>query len=171
MKSGKLTKAFRIDPKTLYRWTDEFSEFFSQEALGKERTHREYNQNDVVMMNTIMKLRAQRVETEEIRARLAAGDLDTTLPPEATDIPGDSAIQVYSRLWQLETTVAQYEKQLEQAREDLFRYEELAQKDRQRYEEQAREDRRHYEGEIGSLREQIGELKAELKFLKQHGKE
>ena len=57
MKSGKLAKLFSVDIKTLYRWTDEYSEFFSSDAQGIGRTQREYGPQDMIVINTIMKLR------------------------------------------------------------------------------------------------------------------
>ncbi len=153
MKTGKAAKIFGIDIKTVQRWTDDFAEFFSPEARGEGRTQRSYNPQDMIVLNTIMGLRAKRAEAEEIRAKLASGDLDTTLPPEATSIPGESAIVVYTRVKQLELALTHYQEQVEQLRAD------------------AQSERERYESKIEGLHEQIGELKAELKFLKQQDKE
>lgn len=156
MRSGKVAKSFGIDPKTLYRWTEEFTEFFSPDALGEGRTQREYNAQDLVVMNTIMKLRSKRVDTEEIRARLAAGDLDTVLPPEATAIPGENAVMVYAQLRQLEAAVVQYQGLVEQLRTEN-------KSDREQFEEK----RKEYEARIGDLREDIGRYKTKIEILEE----
>lgn len=132
MKSGKLAKLFSVDIKTLYRWTDEYSEFFSSDARGIGRTQREYGPQDMIVINTIMKLRQQRAEPEKIRAQLAAGDFDTTLPPEATSIEGENAVMVYTQLRVLEQQV-----NLEKTRADTA--EAAFEKERERNENLLRE--------------------------------
>jgi DNA-binding transcriptional MerR regulator len=155
MKSGRASKIFGIDQKTIYKWTDDFAEFFSRDAQGIGRTQREYSPEDMIVMNTIMKLRAQRVEVEEIRARLASGERDTVLPPEATAMPGENAIMVYAQLRQLETMVAERDAMIamiESKNEKII----------EEYKQQITDLRSENSGHISELNRQINELNREI---------
>lgn len=155
MKSGRASKIFGIDQKTIYKWTDDFAEFFSKDAQGIGRTQREYSPEDMIVMNTIMKLRAKRVDVEEIRARLASGERDTVLPPEATAMPGENAIMVYAQLRQLETMVAERDAMLamiEAKNEKLI----------EEYKQQINDLRSENSGHISELNRQINELNREI---------
>lgn len=155
MKSGRASKIFGIDQKTIYKWTDDFAEFFSKDAQGIGRTQREYSPEDMIVMNTIMKLRAKRVDVEEIRARLSSGERDTVLPPEATAMPGENAIMVYAQLRQLETMVAERDSMLamiEAKNEKLI----------EEYKQQINDLRSENSGHISELNRQINELNREI---------
>ena len=98
MKTGTVAKRFDLDQKTVKTWTDMFPGSFTPEGRGEGRTQRDYQMEDLLVLNTIKNDRARNISFEQIAAKLAAGDLDTNLPPEFTSIEGDSAIAVYSQI-------------------------------------------------------------------------
>jgi DNA-binding transcriptional MerR regulator len=98
MKTGKVAKIFGVDSKTIIAWVGQFPEYFSKEALGEGRTQRAFEPDDLIILNTIHGLRSQNVTYAEIGARLTSGERKDDLPPDATNIEGDKAVVVYSRL-------------------------------------------------------------------------
>ena len=133
MKSGKVGQLFNRDPKTIKDWTDEFNEFFTPAARGTTG-QREYSVEDLIVINTIRSSKAKKEESETLRARLTAEDYDTELPPEATDITGDSAMVVYSQIKMLQKESELQDQAIEDLRQQLRDKDEhygkqLAQKD------------------------------------------
>ena len=98
MRTGKVAKLFGIDTNTVADWTERFSEFFTSEARGEVSSQREYQPEDLIVVNTIRMERKQNATWEKIQADLAAGHRVTQLPPEAMNIQGDNAMQVYTEL-------------------------------------------------------------------------
>lgn len=121
MRTGKVAKLFGIDIKTVQRWTDEFGDFFTEQAKGIGKPQREYAPEDLIVLNTVLKLRSQRAEPEKIRAVLTSRDFDTSLPPEATDISGESAVMVYAQIKALEARHEQDQQQIEYLQNELER--------------------------------------------------
>lgn len=98
MKTGTVAKRFDLDQKTVKIWTDMFPDYFTDGALGEGRTQRDYQMEDLAILNTIKIERARNTPFEQIGAKLAAGDIDNNLPPEFASIEGDNAIAVYSQI-------------------------------------------------------------------------
>ncbi len=98
MKTGKVAKLFGVDPNTVMDWTGRYSEFFTPEAKGEVHSQREYQPEDLIVLNTIRTARKQNAPWEKIRADLDAGERETTLPIEAATLEGDSALTLYSEL-------------------------------------------------------------------------
>jgi len=98
MKTGTVAKRFDLDQKTIKIWTDMFPGYFTPEGRGEGRTQRDFQMEDLIVLNTIKNDRARNIPFEQIAAKLAAGDLDTNLPPEFTSIEGENAIAVYSQI-------------------------------------------------------------------------
>jgi DNA-binding transcriptional MerR regulator len=111
MKTGKVAKLFGIDNNTVVDWTTRYSEFFTREALGENRSQREYQPEDLIIINTIRAARKDNTPWEEIRANLVIGERETALPPEVMTMQGDSALVLYTQLrtTQLELRNAQEE--------------------------------------------------------------
>jgi DNA-binding transcriptional MerR regulator len=149
MKTGVLAKRFDLDPKTVTAWTDMFGEFFTSKARGEGRTQRDYQIEDLWVINTIRLERAQNAPFEQIRARLASGDLDTNLPPEFTTIDGDRAITVYAQLKSYELQIDTLTKEVERLRSDSKEKDELIQR----------------------LNREIGKWQAMYEMLKEHDDE
>ena len=91
MRTGKVAKLFGVDTNTVADWTLRFSDFFTPEARGEVHSQREYQPEDLIVVNTIRMERKQNATWEKIRADLAAGHRVTQLPPEAMNIQGDNA--------------------------------------------------------------------------------
>lgn len=98
MRTGKVAKLFGVDTNTVADWTLRFSDFFTAEARGEIHSQREYQPEDLIIINTIRVARKQNATWEKIQADLAAGNRVTQLPPEAMNIQGDNAMQVYTEL-------------------------------------------------------------------------
>ncbi len=156
MKTGKVAKVFGIDHKTVSAWTQEFSEFFTEDALGEGRTQREYHPDDLVILNTIRALKAQRTLGEEILARLRAGERNADLPPDATNIEGDRAVVVYSQLKTLQAQLENTIGELDRTRQELTQER-----------EGRRQDNEKNITEIRRLEREIGGIEMQLKMLKE----
>jgi DNA-binding transcriptional MerR regulator len=148
MKTGTVAKRFDLDPKTVTGWTDMFAEFFTTKAKGLGETQRDYQTEDLWVINTIKVERSKNTSFEQIRARLTSNDFDKNLPPEFTTIEGDNAITVYSQL-------KVYELQVETLTREV---------------ERLRQDGKEKEEKIERLNREIGGLMAELRILKEQSK-
>lgn len=153
MKTGEVAKRFSKDPKTIRSWTDEFSDFFNAQALGKEGDQREYTPGDIVTLNTIRLSKAKDMPYEQIAARLTAKDFDSNLPPDFQTIEGDNALTVYSQMKSLEVLLSSSQAEIERLRQ------------------QVADDRKHYEGRIEQLIRQATEWEIRYKMLKEQDDE
>lgn len=118
MKTGTVAKRFDVDQKTIKIWTDMFPDYFSDGALGEGRTQRDYEMEDLIIINTIRVERAKNMPFEQIGAKLAAGDLNTDLPPEFASIDGDSAIAVYSQIKSFQVQIDNLSQEVERLRKE-----------------------------------------------------
>jgi DNA-binding transcriptional MerR regulator len=118
MKTGTVAKRFDLDQKTIKMWTDMFPDYFSEGALGEGRTQRDYQMEDLPILNTIKIERSRNVPFEQIGAKLAAGDIDSNLPPEFTSIEGDNAIAVYSQIKGFQIQIEGLLQEVERLRKD-----------------------------------------------------
>lgn len=118
MKTGTVAKRFDLDQKTIKMWTDMFPSYFSDGALGEGRTQRDYQVEDMAIINTIKIERARNVPFEQIGARLAAGDIDHNLPPEFAAIEGENAIAIYSQIKSFQVQIDSLLQEVERLRKD-----------------------------------------------------
>ena len=118
-KTGQVAKIFGISQKTITRWVDEFSDYFSKDAQGAGRSQRSFHAEDFITLNTIKIERIDRnSDTEKIRALLVAGERHTTLPPEAITLEGDTAVMVYIELNTVKQSLKQAEAEIERLRKE-----------------------------------------------------
>jgi hypothetical protein len=146
MKTGKVADMLGLDHKTVTNWTDrpEFQPYFSQEALGKGRSvSRSYNEQDVIVLNTIRTERQKNTDWPDIGKLLAEGVRDTDLPPSALLVDSPAPLVQYGKIQALQTRVDELEVLLRQ-KDDIIR---------------EKDDR------IGDLREEIGVLKGIIKMM------
>jgi len=158
MKSGKAAKALGIDPKTVKAWTDEFAEFFSEDARGAGRTQRFYHPEDLIILNTIRVERSQRVEPEKIHVMLRSGSRNSNFPAEYYTVEGDSAIVQFTQLAMLRTQLADREAEITRVRQEKDAEVERLQRERN-------EERDRLMGEIAKLNREIGKLQAKIEIL------
>jgi len=128
MKTGKAAKALDVDPKTVINWTDTdgFAEFFSSGALGRDgRTQRDFNESDLVVLNTIRVRRNLGDSWEDIETYLRSGKRETELPPTAMLVETSAPIAQYGRVVALTAErdaalarVKELEKQLVESKEE-----------------------------------------------------
>lgn len=117
MKTGSVAHKLGIrSPKTIISWTEMFSEFFSESAKGGNGLQRDYNHNDLAVINTIRVERQRDTDWEEIRKKLDSGYLESSLPLEATVIEGENALAVYGQIKSLESALAVANSELERLR-------------------------------------------------------
>jgi DNA-binding transcriptional MerR regulator len=112
MKTGKAAKIFDVDPKTILSWTETFAAFFSHNARGDNRVQRDYNPDDIIVLNTIHVARSENKDMEEIRLMLEAGQRNPTLPPQAAVMGADQAMTVFAQLKQSQTALEQMQEAL-----------------------------------------------------------
>lgn len=120
MRTGKVAKIFGVDTNTVADWTSRFSDFFTPDARGEVHTNREYQPEDLILINTIRIARKQNATWEKIQADLASGHRVTELPPEAMSIQGDNAMQVYTQLRTLQLELKGSKEDNERLRKELL---------------------------------------------------
>jgi DNA-binding transcriptional MerR regulator len=144
MKTGTLAKRLKIDPKTVKTWTDEFKEFFSEDALKEidGQTQRFYNPEDIVTLNTIRVMKGNKIRSEHIRQQLDDGYRERSMPPELSTIDGENAMLLYAEVAQLRTQIEERDDELERLRgqlgekdERIIRAEREAERWKTRYED------------------------------------
>jgi DNA-binding transcriptional MerR regulator len=169
MKTGELAARFKLDPKTVKAWTDEFEEFFSKDAQGIGRTQRFYHPDDQIILNTILSARSERRKPEEIRAMLAGGERNSNLPAEFAIMRREDTVTVLMevRLLQLQidnlnTEIARLETEKEEIQNSYqVREAQLLQEAKEREEKLIQEARVREE----KLADSIKELNKEVKEL------
>ena len=119
MKTGKVAKLFGIDNNTVVDWTNRFAEFFTREARGETRSQREYQPEDLIIINTIRAARKDNTPWEQIRADLEIGERETTLPPEVMTMQGDSALVLYTQLRTTQLELRNAQEEIERLRSAL----------------------------------------------------
>ena len=100
-KSGEVARAFGIDTKTVYAWTDNdhVAKFYSDEAKG-ESGQRLYSVQDQIVMNTIWVLRNREgvKDWQTIAEILESGRRDhDNMPASFYTVDGASAVVAYSQ--------------------------------------------------------------------------
>ena len=159
MKTGKVARTFRIDPKTVISWTDTFAEFFSTDAQSSDvsgQAQRNYVFDDLVVLNTICGFKALRLKDDDIRVRLADGDRDEMVPPEAATIQGENAIAIYTQMKTLQVRLEGAEQEAERLSN------EINERDTRHREEIQGKDQR-----IEQLNQEIGMWRARYEMLKE----
>jgi len=128
MKTGAVAKRFDVDPNTITDWTKRFSEFFTSEALGQGQIQRDYQPEDILVLNTVRVERAKSTPWEDIRAVLKSGHRDSNLPPEFTSIDGSKAVTVYAEMREIKAQLTAANQEVERLRGELKTERENAQK-------------------------------------------
>src|SRR5215510_5161770 len=113
MKTGAVAKRFGVDPNTITDWTNRFTEFFSSEAHSDNKKQRDYQPDDIVVLNTIRGYRAKNADWEEIRGLLAANERDTNLPPDFVSIDGGNALTIYAEMREMRVKLETAEAEIE----------------------------------------------------------
>ncbi len=158
MKTGQASKLFGVDNKTITDWVDRFAEFFSAGAIGAGRIQRDYQPEDLFILNTIRSCRATNLDWAEIHAKLTARDLDLNMPAQYSAIEGNQAIAVYTELSTLRAQVEYERGEKERLRQDL--------RDKDAAHQniiQAKDDT------IAALNREVGKLEAKLEMLQEKG--
>ena len=141
---------FDVDQKTVARWTDDFAEFFSSDALGDGRTQRSYQEQDIIVFNTIYHERTKNnSDPEKVRAILVSGERRTQLPPEAVVVQGDRVMAVYAELNILRTNLENSQTEIVRLRTELDT------------------ERKDKEQKISDLSREIGQWQAKYEILKE----
>lgn len=179
MKTGELATRFKLDPKTVKAWTDEFEEFFTEDAKGTGRTQRFYHPEDQIVLNTIRVARVERRSSEEIRAMLAAGERNTALPSDFAVIKGDNAVTFMTQMRTSQLQIEAMQVEIEKLREEnrQLREEKSTEMERLLNEKNAEIQRvlketsneytNQFTDQIAKLHEQIGDLKATIRMFKE----
>jgi DNA-binding transcriptional MerR regulator len=121
MKTGTLAKRFKIDSKTVKSWTDEFKEFFTDDALKEidGQTQRFYHTEDIVTLNTIRIMKSKKLHPEQIRDQLETGFREHNMPPEFATLDAESAVVVYAEITQLRLQIKERDEELDRLRHQL----------------------------------------------------
>lgn len=118
-RTGKIAEALGVNNKTIHNWSDIFSEFITPKGRGIGVVQRLYTENDLYVLNTVRAERARGTEWDKIRARLAAGDLDKQLPPQAATMDGNTALAVYAEVRSLQAQLLLKDSEIEYLREQV----------------------------------------------------
>jgi DNA-binding transcriptional MerR regulator len=146
MKTGKVADMLGVDQKTITNWVDrvDFEKFFSPEARGKGRSMgRLFDENEIVILNTIRLERQKNTDWPDIARLLDNGVRDTNLPVSALLVDSPAPLVQYGKMQVLQARVEELEQELTR-KDDMI----------------AERDER-----IGDLREEIGILKGMIKMM------
>ena len=146
IKTGKVAKIFGVASKTIVAWVDRFPELFSPEASAENSKYRSFMSNDMFLLNTIQKERANGTSWDVIRLKLEADELNTDMPVESANIEGQTAIMLYVQISKLKAEL------------------ENSEQERDRLVKEKRDDRLEYQETIANLNRQIGKLEAKLEM-------
>jgi len=180
VKTGSVAHKLGIkSPKTVINWTDMYSDFFSEGARRSNGLQRDYDHDDLIVLNTIRTERQRDSDWEAIRAALAAGYRDTNLPMEATVIEGENAMAVYGQIRVLEASLATANAELERLRseskaeiERLHIENESLRKQHKEHEEQLIREAKEREAQLlRDIREREAQLANDIKQLNTEIKE
>lgn len=160
-KSEIVQSLYNITGQTVRNWSNEYSDFLSDDAVGGENKHRVFTEDDLKVFALIVELKAKRLNTDDIKATLATGNRGE-VPNTTGIIPVDTALKIT----RLESQILQYKQNYDHALEEI---------------EQLKLDKARLEGELKSLStvrnqlaeehekrdklmREIGKLEARLEF-------
>lgn len=103
-KAGKIASKLNVHPDTVRLWVDTFEEFFSANARKGAGIRRAFTFDDETVINTIHELRKQKIDMEEIRARLKNNERISVLPAVNEPLP-ETAVEIYGKMRELELTI------------------------------------------------------------------
>jgi len=98
MKTGDAAKRLGISNKTVMNWTERFQEFMSDGAKPGAGLQRDYNTDDLHVLNTILLETNRGTSWVAIDDMLQSGTRHKDLPPETAILPGESAIMVSQKM-------------------------------------------------------------------------
>ncbi len=155
MKTGQVAKLLGKDPQTINNWADRFPEFFSAPSKGQGGNQRDYNDNDIIILNTIRTMAGQRLSNVDIKAALERGEYVSALPDSAAGAE-ITPVRVFAQ--SLAAT-----QQLEETKKELVATEAALDQERR-----ARsDDQEKYLREIAELKERAGRLEGKVEILRE----
>jgi len=157
MKTGKAAKIFGLDPKTITNWTDNalLSKFFSRDALGEVgASQRDYNEADILILNTIRLERSRGSDWLRIAELLESGTRDTDLPPTAMMVETTMPIAQFGKIATLLAERDGLRSEVERLNEELEKRNTTIERQQQRIEDLNRQ--------IGRLEGRIEQIKEDL---------
>jgi DNA-binding transcriptional MerR regulator len=155
MKTGKAAKVFGLDPKTITNWTDNalLSKFFSRDALGEVgASQRDYNEADILVLNTIRLERSRGADWLQIAELLETGVRDKDLPPTAMMVETTMPIAQFGKIATLITERDNLKSEVERLNQELEKRDTTIDRQQHRIEE---------------LNRQIGRLEGRLEQIKE----
>jgi len=183
MKTGAVAKRFNVDPNTITAWTDRFAEFFTPEAKAQDNTQRDYQDEDIVVLNTIRTARVTNTPWDDIRAMLNSGQRDGKLPPEFTNMDGTQVAAVYLDMREMVVRLNYAQAEIKRLSEADAAKQELLTVQQKRIEELLKEvgkveslreadatKQKHIEEllrEISNLQREMGKLEGKLEHYQQ----
>lgn len=169
MKTGPIAKMFTLDPKTIVNWVERFSELFSDEAAGRsDRAQRDFNDDDVLLLNTIRVLRQETGNWDVIRERIESGFRAGELPTIAATInTGASPIEQYAKALQ---TISERDlalQQVEELKHEIAGRDQLIEELREELRNKDQELAKKLLEEVSKREREIGKLEGQIEMLKE----
>lgn len=152
MKTGKIAKSMGVDVKTIANWVvhPALQSFFSSGASKTEQAQRDFNESDLLVLNTIRAQRARNTDWLEIARILESGEREVELPPEAMLVETTAPIAQYGRIIALVS-------ERDSAMNEVERLREINK------EKDAAIDK--LQSQIQQLNREIGKLEGKIEFL------
>src|SRR5262249_851907 len=122
---------------------------------------RVYSEEDLIVVNTILKLRGERKDFEPIRQTLAAGYRDRDLPPAFYEIDGEKAVQVYGHFKDIEAKYEDAQEEIERLSGEIEKKERESERLRSEEREKLQNEIRRLDRENAVLKYQLGQIKSE----------
>lgn len=153
MKVQEVARVFGLDPKTIRNWTDseDFREFFSSSARGEGGLQRDYDDRDLIILNTIFSGRRRGDGWGVIADRIRANDLEIELPASALLVQRELPAVQYGRMVALQIRYEELKAELEALRQKNEEMSARHQAEMRALLEESREREGRLQREIGRL--------------------
>ncbi len=171
MKTGEAAKILGVDRTTIINWIEQrgLSKYFSPSANGEHGSaHRLLTEGDLLVLNTIRRLRANNLEWDEIANELETGNREREFPQNA--ISGDPRtipVQQAEVSARAMATVAERDAALARMREMAAEIEDLRVVVERLQKEKETQREEHYK-QIIELNRQIGRLEGQLEMYQKN---
>ncbi len=171
MKTGEAAKILGVDRTTIINWIENrgLSKYFSASATGADGSaHRILTESDLLILNTIRRLRSNNLEWQEILENLETGNRERDFPQNA--ISGDprtipvTQAEVSARAM---ATVAERDAALSRIQEMAAEIEDLRETVERLQQEKDAQREEHYK-QIIDLNRLIGRLEGQLEMYQKN---
>jgi len=172
-KIGDIAVALGVSVGSIRNWTaqEEFQEFLSdlakREGNNSGTRQREYTQQDLYVLNTIVRQKNRFNSWDDVAEYLREGNLDTELPPAAALIQTATVAENFADAIMLRQQIDMLEKSLSDAEGEVETLRKRLDEVREEEQEKARLREDKLRGEIIELHRQMARLEYKIELAQE----